>query len=91
MIRSFADDETRAIASGAGSKRFEALQNVARRKLVQLDAATEIRDLSLPGNRLEKLTGDRVGQWSIRVNDQYRICFRWDAPYADEVEIVDYH
>jgi proteic killer suppression protein len=64
---------------------------VAKRKLDQLDAATSLRDLArLPGNRLEALAGDRTGQYSLRVNDQWRICFRWDGE-ARDVEVVDYH
>jgi proteic killer suppression protein len=68
------------------------IQNTARRKLVMLDAAVTIRDLLVPpGNRLERLSGDRVGQWSIRVNDQWRICFVWVGDGAESVELVDYH
>ncbi|MHB8382507.1 MAG: type II toxin-antitoxin system RelE/ParE family toxin [Candidatus Binataceae bacterium] len=65
---------------------------MARRKLRQLNAATELRDMSAPpGNRLEALRGNRQGQYSIRINEQWRICFRWTGTDADEVEIVDYH
>lgn len=72
--------------------RFANIESVARRKLDQLDAATELRDLaSPPGNRLEALTGDRAGQHSIRVNDQLRVCFVWTAEGPKDVEIVDYH
>ena len=68
------------------------MQKAALRKLLQLDAAREIADLRVPpGNRLEQLKHDRAGQWSIRINDQWRICFRWDGKDAHEVEIVDYH
>lgn len=68
------------------------MQSVARRKLLMLHAATTIQDLKTPpGNRLEKLSGSRKGEWSIRVNDQYRICFEWDGTDAKAVEMVDYH
>ncbi len=68
------------------------MQKAALRKLLQLDAARDIADLRVPpGNRLEQLKHDRAGQWSIRINDQWRICFRWDGKDAHEVEIVDYH
>ncbi len=69
-----------------------ALWSVARRRLDQLNQVRELRELAVPpGNRLERLRGDRVGQYSIRVNDQYRICFVWEDGYADDVEIADYH
>ncbi len=69
-----------------------AIQKAARRKLVYLDDAEDLRDLlAPPGNRLEALHGDRAGQYSIRINDQYRICFRWEQGKAKDVEIVDYH
>lgn len=68
------------------------LLSVARRKLTQLNRVRDLRELSVPpGNRLERLRGDRVGQHSIRINDQYRICFRWEDGYADDVEVADYH
>jgi proteic killer suppression protein len=73
-------------------KRFRSFADVAYRKLIQLDEAGELRDLQgIPGNRLEKLGGDRKGQHSIRVNQQWRICFRWKKGDAYDVEIVDYH
>ena len=73
-------------------RRFKAIERQALRKLDMLDAAQDIRTLStLPGNRLERLTGDRKGQYSIRVNDQWRVCFEWRDGHAYEVEIVDYH
>jgi len=73
-------------------RRFKAIERQALRKLDMLEAAQDIRTLStLPGNRLERLTGDRKGQYSIRVNDQWRVCFEWRDGHADEVEIVDYH
>ena len=93
MIVSFRDDETEKIWSGLRSRRLPSdIQSVALRKLRLLNAARRIQDLALlPGNRLESLKGDRAGQWSIRINDQWRICFRWTQGGAEEVEIVDYH
>jgi proteic killer suppression protein len=93
MIQSFRDDVTRAVFEGRQPRRFPAdLFGVTRRKLFQLDAAAQVEDLRAPpGNRLEMLRGDRPGQWSIRVNDQYRICFVWAANGPEEVEFVDYH
>jgi toxin HigB-1 len=93
MIESFADPETEAIFQGIVSRRWPlTIQRTARRKLVYLDDADDLRDLSAPpGNRLETLHGDRVGQYSIRINDQYRICFAWAKGKAKGVEIVDYH
>lgn len=92
MIESFACAETEKIFRGQISRRFPAdIQRVARRKLLQLHAATQLQDMSVPpGNRLEALKGGRAGQHSIRVNAQWRICFRWDSG-ARSVEIVDYH
>ena len=91
MIRSFGDRETERLFHRQSIRRLPAsLLRVALRKLVTLDAATVLEDLRVPpGNRLEKLTGDRAGQHSIRVNDQYRVCFRWQAGDAHDVEIVD--
>ena len=93
MIQSFRDRETERVFRGEPSRRFaRPVQRVAQRKLVILDAATELNDLKVPpGNRLEKLVGRRKGQWSIRVNDQWRVCFRWANGEAHDVEIVDYH
>lgn len=92
MIRSFRSKETEQLHARQRVKRFRAIERVAQRKLRQLDAAVELRDLnSPPGNRLEALRGDRVGQHSIRINDQWRICFVWRAGDAHQVEIVDYH
>lgn len=92
MIRSFKDSETEALFAGRFSRRFQNVARVAQRKLQQLNAARELRDLAaFPGNRLEALAGDRRGQHSIRVNDRYRICFVWRDGDADDVEIVDYH
>jgi len=92
VIRSFRDPETARIARREHSRRFAAIERVALRKLRQVDAATSLRDLaSPPGNQLEALKGDRAGQHSIRINDQWRICFVWRDRDAYEVEIVDYH
>ena len=93
MIRGFADRDTARLFYRELVRRFPgALQRSMLRKLVALDAAEALEDLRVPpGNRLEKLGGDRAGQYSIRVNEQWRICFRWRAGDAYEVEIVDYH
>jgi proteic killer suppression protein len=92
VIQSFRDDDAKAIFEGRRSRRLGAIQRVIERKLAFLDAAQSLDDLrSPPGNRLESLLGDRVGQHSIRVNDQFRICFRWTAAGPADVEIVDYH
>ena len=93
MIQSFADKATAAIFSGQEIRRLpREVQEVARRKLKVLDAVSSLEGLRVPpGNRLEALRGDRRGQWSIRINDQWRICFRWANGDAFEVEVVDYH
>lgn len=91
MIRSFRDEETRAIFNGEPVRKFQNVARVARRKLRSIHQARTLRDLSLPGNRLEALKGDRFGQHSIRINDQYRVCFVWRQGDARDVEIVDYH
>jgi proteic killer suppression protein len=92
MIRSFRSAETRKLFADEPSKRFRAIQRLARRKLEMLHAAESLDDLrNPPGNRLEKLKGGRSGQFSIRINDQFRICFRWIDNAAEDVEIVDYH
>ena len=91
MIRSFRDAESGEVFQDRFSKRFQKIERTARRKLYQLNQARTLRDLALPGNRLEALHGDRIGQHSIRINDQFRICFVWRDGDADEVEIVDYH
>lgn len=93
MIRSFADRETERLFARQPSRRLpQSLHRAMLRKLLILDAAEAIADLqSPPGNRLEKLRGNRVGQHSIRINDQWRICFRWRDGDAHDVEIVDYH
>lgn len=92
-IRSFRDALTRAVASGSVPKGFPAnLGRPAIRKLTMIEYASELSDLqSPPGNHLEALKGDRIGQHSIRINDQWRICFIWTEAGAEEVEIVDYH
>lgn len=93
MIRSFASAETERVFRGRMSRRLPSdIQRVARRKLRVLDSASSLNDLwAPPGNRLEALRGVRSGQHSIRINDQWRICFRWEDSGADDVEIVDYH
>jgi len=93
MIRGFRDTETeRLFNRERGSKLARPLQRAVLRKLLLLDAAESLDDLRVPpGNRLEKLAGDREGQYSIRVNDQYRLCFRWEGADAHDVEVVDYH
>jgi toxin HigB-1 len=92
MIVSFKCADTEALAQGRRVKRFVNLTAVARRKLRQLEIAGRLSDLRVPpGNRLEPLKGDRAGQHSIRVNDQFRLCFRWTPVGAEDVEIVDYH
>ena len=92
MIHSFKYKDTKALSNGQRVKRFVNIENVARRKLRQLEIANRIEDLRIPpGNRLEALKGDRSGQYSIRINDQWRICFYWSNSGADDVEIVDYH
>ncbi len=92
MIASYRDWDTEAMASGRRVRRFHGIDRVARRKLRMLEAARVLGDLaSPPGNRLEALTGDRKGQHSIRINDQWRICFVWRDEAAHDVEIVDYH
>ncbi|MBI5120289.1 MAG: type II toxin-antitoxin system RelE/ParE family toxin [Rhodospirillales bacterium] len=92
MIRSFRCKETRRLFEGECPKRWHFIRAQAERKLEMLDAAATIDFLrSPPGNRLEQLKGDRQGQWSIRINDQWRLCFVWQDGGADEVEIVDYH
>ena len=94
MIVSYRDKQTRDFAEGKRVKAFSAIQRPARLKLDRLDAATTLKDLAvLPGNRFEALHGDREGQYSIRINDQWRICFEWpkESPGPVNIEIVDYH
>jgi toxin HigB-1 len=92
VIQSFASKETEELFQYQHSRRFRAFERVALRKLLQLHAATELHVLaSPPGNQLEALRGDRKGQHSIRINDQWRICFVWRGGHCYDVEIVDYH
>lgn len=92
MIRSFANKDTELLFQSRSVPRFRNIESVARRKLLMLHAAPTLDTLKTPpGNRLEQLTGRRKGQYSIRVNDQWRICFRWANGEAYDVEIVDYH
>lgn len=93
MLQSFSDKDTERVWHREQVRRFHpGLQRVALRKLVILDAAESLADLRVPpGNRLEKLGGDRSGQHSIRVNDQWRICFRWTKAGPEDVSITDYH
>lgn len=92
MIRSFRSADTRRLFETGKSRRFSRILRVATRKLTQLDNAAELRDLaSPPGNRLEALRGDRAEQYSIRINDQFRLCFVWTPEGAEQVEILDYH
>lgn len=92
MIRSFRDKETERVFRREFSRKHQGIARVAKRKLDQLHAAAALGDLgAIPGNRLEALAGNRRGQHSIRINDQWRICFRWVDSDASDVEIVDYH
>jgi proteic killer suppression protein len=92
MIRSFKDSETESLAKGNRVRRFVAIERVARRKLRQIEIAMSINDLRIPpGNHLELLRGNRQGQYSIRINDQFRIYFAWIDSMAEDIEIVDYH
>lgn len=92
MILDFRCADTQSLFETGKSRRFSGIAAVAVRRLGNLHAAHELRDLrSPPGNRLETLKGDRNGQHSIRINDQFRICFVWNGQHAERVEIVDYH
>lgn len=92
MIRGFQDKKTEQFFTGVPVKEFSGFRKVAERKLIMLDSAAELKDLVAPaGNRLERLKGDRVGQHSIRINDQWRICFVWKSDGPHDVEITDYH
>ncbi|MGA1984486.1 MAG: type II toxin-antitoxin system RelE/ParE family toxin [Acidobacteriaceae bacterium] len=94
MILSYGDKRTAAFARGERIRAFEAIERPARMKLDRLEAATALGDLAaLPGNRMEALKGDRKGQWSIRINDRWRLCFAWPEGERGPsgVEIVDYH
>ena len=92
MIKSFRCSDTQTLFETGKCKRFSGISSVTTRKLAQLDAAHTLEFLrSPPGNRLEALRGSRAGQYSIRVNDRFRLCFRWTAAGPEDVEIVDYH
>lgn len=93
MILTFKDKDTKAVFAREFVKRFSGIEQAAYTRLARLEAATALTDLAaIPGNRLEALSADRKGQFSIRINDQWRICFRWiDGKGAHDVEIIDYH
>ncbi|MEW6039192.1 MAG: type II toxin-antitoxin system RelE/ParE family toxin [Pseudomonadota bacterium] len=93
MIQSFADEATALVFRGQVARKLPRdIQATARRKLIQIDQSTAVEQLRIPpGNRLELLKDDRAGCWSIRINNQWRVCFRWDGEHAYDVEIVDYH
>jgi proteic killer suppression protein len=92
VIKTFKCSDTESLADGRRVKRWTNIEAVARRKLRQLQIAGRLEDLRIPpGNRLEALRGDRAGQFSIRINAQFRVCFRWTAAGAEDLEIVDYH
>jgi toxin HigB-1 len=92
MILSFNDKDTQTLYEQEKTRKFPQIARVALRKLIQLDEAISLDDISVPpGNRREALKGNRAGQHSIRINDQYRICFTWNGKDAESVEICDYH
>jgi toxin HigB-1 len=91
VIRTFACKDTEQLHERKENRRFKNIANVALRKLRQIHTARELRDLNLAGNQLEKLSGNRKGQYSIRINDQWRVCFDWKDGDAENVEITDYH
>lgn len=92
MIKSFKCADTQTLFETGKCKRFANIANVATRKLAQLNAAETLDFMRAPpGNRLEALAGDRAGKYSVRINDQYRLCFRWTVAGAEDAEIVDYH
>lgn len=92
MIRSFTSRDTERLFQREPVRRFRSIERLALRKLEQIQIAAALKDLaSPPGNRLETLRGDRAGQYSIRINDQFRVCFRWENGDAFDVEITDYH
>jgi proteic killer suppression protein len=92
MIQSFKDADSKQLFETGANRRWTAIKAIALRKLDQIEAAINLKDLRVPpGNRLEALKGDRVGQHSIRINDKYRICFYWKTDGAHELEIADYH
>lgn len=92
MIQSFACYDTKELWELGESRKFKNIENVAIRKLQMVHRASNLMDLKIPpSNRLESLKGDRVGQYSIRINDQFRVCFRWTKEGVEDLEIVDYH
>ena len=92
MILSFANKETELLANHVRVKKYEKIERIALRKLLQLEVSKSLYDLRIPpGNRLERLEGNRFGQYSIRINEQYRICFKWIGNGPEQVEITDYH
>jgi proteic killer suppression protein len=91
MIRSCRDRETEKVFQRIASRKFQSIQDRTEERLAQLNAAVSLNDLSIPSMRLEKLAGERKGQYSIRINDQYWLCFEWRDANAFQVEIVDYH
>jgi proteic killer suppression protein len=92
VILSFKDKQTEALANGRRVQRFASFERIALRKLRQLEIAGRLEDLRVPpGNNLEKLKGDRAGQMSIRINDKWRVCFKWTAAGPADVQIVNYH
>jgi len=92
MIISFANKDTESLANHSRVKKFEKIERIALRKLLQLEVAKSLADLMIPpGNRLERLEGNRFGQYSIRINSQYRVCFVWTDSGPEQVEITDYH
>ncbi|MDQ3541798.1 MAG: type II toxin-antitoxin system RelE/ParE family toxin [Chloroflexota bacterium] len=91
MIVRFRDRDTERLASGAHVRRFSGIAERAERRIIQVTVATSLSDLSLPGLRLERLKDKRAGQYSVRVNDQYRVCFEWIDGEAVNIELGDYH
>lgn len=92
LVKSFSDKETAALFHSGHSRKFRSIERIALRKLDMINAAVNVETLKIPpGNRLEALMGNRQGQYSIRINDQWRICFKWEGQDAYDVEIVDYH
>jgi toxin HigB-1 len=92
MIRTYRCKDTKQLFEVGQNRRWKAIETIALRKLEQIDISKSVQALRVPpGNRLEALKGDRAGQWSIRLNDQYRLCFRWEGEDAIDVEITDYH
>ena len=91
MIRSCRDADTQKLVDRESCRKFAAIEKAARLRLDRLNAATSLDDLAIPGHHLKRLAGDRKGQHSIRINDQYRVCFEWKNGEARNVEVVDYH